>query len=178
MAAGVVFPPVGQPKRGLDLRVRLLVIARVFALPSFLCVVIFKMAEVAGMQRDIFHLPFISAPFADHCMHNSRSARKKRSQKVHDVGRTYEAIAALNDLYDCVVPEASAVPIASQLAAQEHIFRSVTRCGRLRPFSKSRPRKPVQRFSDHPPCMATEVSRHLTPEVPCLCQMMLRFRLL
>lgn len=128
MAAGVVSPLVGQPKRGLDLRVRLLVVALVLALFSFLCVVPFKMADVAGMQHDIFPLPAISAPFADHCMHNSRSARKTRSQRVHDVGLTNEAIAALNNLYGCVVPDASAVPIASQLAAQEHIFKSVTRC--------------------------------------------------
>ena len=73
-------------------------------------------------------LPFISAPFADHCMHNSRSARKKRSQKAHDVGRTNEAVAAHNNLYGCVVPDAAAVPIGSQPAAQEHIFKSVTRC--------------------------------------------------
>ena len=74
-----------------------------------------------------FPLPLISASFAEHSMHYSRSARKKRSQRVHDVGRTNEAIAAPNRLYGCVVPEAPAVPIAFHFAAQEHIFRSVTR---------------------------------------------------
>ena len=61
-------------------------------------------------------------------MHNSRGAGKKRSQKVHVVRRTNEATAALNTLYGCVLPDASAVPIAFQLAAQELIFKSVTMC--------------------------------------------------
>ena len=116
------------------------------------------MIDVAGRLRDVFPLPFLSAPFADHCMHNSRSARKKLSQKVHDVGRTNEAISALNDL--CMDVLCRSLLFFSSLASSQlrsTFSEQLPGVWRLRPFSKSRPRKPFLRFSDHPPWMAMEV---------------------
>ena len=55
-------------------------------LPRSCVCLVFKMTDVAGRQRGIFPLPLISAPFTDHCMHKSRSARKKRSQKFMMLG--------------------------------------------------------------------------------------------
>ena len=84
-------------------------------------------------------------------MHDSRTAWKKRSQKVHDVGRTNEAIATINNSYGCVLPDVSAAPIASGSQLRSTSSNQLPGVWRLRPFSKSRPRKPMQRFSDHLP---------------------------
>ena len=130
------------------------------------------MADVAGRQRDIFPLPLISAPLADRCMQYSRSARKKRSQKAHDVGRTNEAIAALNNLYGCVVPDVPAVPIALQLAAQEHIFKSVTVCVEPEAVQQKSPEEPYSAL------FGSSALYGFGGPLRSHCQLMLRVRLL